>query len=393
MREAVARQVLMLAFTDLRTDPRVYRHLIALRGEYKVTAAGLTNPGIPDVDFIPLVWTKKSAPRQLMAAARLVFKSYESHYWSNPSIRHALSALSGTRADLVIANDIDTLPLALKVAGPAPVIFDAHEYWPGRHGSGRRAALHAAYRSALCQSYIPRAAKMVTVSPGIAEAYERDTTVRPFVIMNAPPFEAGLLPGAVTAPVKLVHHGGAMRGRQLELMCDMMEHLDARFTLTLVLTGRDEQYLAELKERSSGNPRIHFMDPVPMTEISRFLNQFDMGVYILPPTSFNHRYALPNKLFEFIQARLAVAIGPSPEMATIVKQHGVGLVADDFSPQALAAEIMRTSPDDIAGFKQNAHAAAPELSAETNASTLRALVVDALATSPASGRPRAGTGL
>jgi hypothetical protein len=36
---------------------------------------------------------------------------------------------------------------------------------------------------------------------------------------------------------------------------------------------------------------------------------------------------------EFIQARLAVAVDPSPEMARLVQRYGCGVVAPDFPPK------------------------------------------------------------
>ena len=57
-----------------------------------------------------------------------------------------------------------------------------------------------------------------------------------------------------------------------------------------------------------------------MHELPRMANDYDVGLYLLPPTNFNQRYALPNKFFEFIQGRLAIAIGPSPEMAKLVER-------------------------------------------------------------------------
>lgn len=48
---------------------------------------------------------------------------------------------------------------------------------------------------------------------------------------------------------------------------------------------------------------------------------FRIGVHILPPVSFNHRYAMPDKLFDCLQARFGVLIGPSPEMAGVVREH------------------------------------------------------------------------
>ena len=55
-----------------------------------------------------------------------------------------------------------------------------------------------------------------------------------------------------------------------------------------------------------------------MHEIVDTIAEYDIGLFILSPINFNYYHALPNKLFEFIQARLAIAVSPSPEMARIV---------------------------------------------------------------------------
>lgn len=83
------------------------------------------------------------------------------------------------------------------------------------------------------------------------------------------------------------------------------------------------------------------LEPVPMHRIVSFASTYDIGVFLLPPTNFNYRNALPNKLFEFIQARLAVAIGPSPQMAAVVREWNCGIVSDDFTPASLGENLQR----------------------------------------------------
>jgi hypothetical protein len=53
-------------------------------------------------------------------------------------------------------------------------------------------------------------------------------------------------------------------------------------------------------------------------------------------------------------------------MAAVVKRTQVGVVGEDFKPKTLATHLNRLTSDDINRFKANAHAAAWELSAETN---------------------------
>ena len=76
--------------------------------------------------------------------------------------------------------------------------------------------------------------------------------------------------------------------------------------------------------------------------------------------------ALPNKLFEFIQGRLAIAIWPSPEMARIVHEYKCGIVSEDFTIESIANRLNSLSVQDIMKFKQNSHTAADFLCAEKN---------------------------
>jgi hypothetical protein len=107
-----------------------------------------------------------------------------------------------------------------------------------------------------------------------------------------------------------------------------------------------------------------------MRNLVGLASAYDIGLFLLPPNNLSHVYALPNKLFEFIQARLAVAIGPSPEMASLVRHYGCGVVAPTFDPQSLAAELNALDADTIFAFKRASHVAAVELCAERNAELL-----------------------
>jgi hypothetical protein len=96
------------------------------------------------------------------------------------------------------------------------------------------------------------------------------------------------------------------------------------------------------------------------------INKYDMGVFLLPPVNFNYANTLPNKLFDFIQARLGIAIGPTPEMAAIVNQYQNGVVSADFQPKSLAAKLNSLRVADIARFKNQSAVAAQVLNAEKN---------------------------
>jgi len=182
----------------------------------------------------------------------------------------------------------------------------------------------------------------------------------------------------------LIHHGAANPSRQLEIMIEMMEYLDERFTLDLLLltptiaNKKTRGYLDSLKALIKDKPRIKIIPPVKSSEVVNVIHSYDIGIFLLPPINFNYANTLPNKLFDFIQARLAIAIGPTPEMANIVNTYNLGVIADDFTARSLAEKLNSLNIEKISFFKSQSDKHAQELSAEKNKIILNDLVLNLL---------------
>jgi glycosyltransferase involved in cell wall biosynthesis len=361
--------VLVLSFSDLARDPRVSRQIDWLAGEFSVTAAGTGPPGRDDVRFIRVRLTLGGKVAKGVRGLRLLTRRHERVYWD--TFGSAFAALERERPEFLIANDLDALPLMIRLGeiAKAPVLFDAHEYAPREFDdSWRWRLLRAPYAIELTKKYVPMAAAVTTVGMAIADEFAELTGVRPDVITNAPSYHPELSPRPVApdGPIRLIHHGGAIASRKIENMLEIAPMLEARFEFNFMLVENEPAYAAKLKAMAANLANVHFRPPVPMPELPAHLNLYDVGVYLLEPTNFNNRNALPNKLFEFLQGRLAIAIGPTPEMARIVKATEAGVVAEDFQPESLAKVINALTADEVNRYKQAAHAAAREYSAETN---------------------------
>lgn len=374
------RPLLIISFSNLDRDPRVRRQIALLSLSYRVTALGYSDPEVAGAEFV-CVRSSRPLAKKLWEALLLKTGNFERYYWSLAHVREAFLRVSGRSFDLVLANDLGALPLAARLAqGKAKLVFDAHEYAPLEFEDNFTwRFFYQRYADAMCRKYVPLSDGMMTVCQGIAEEFNRNLGVNPVVVMNTPQYhEQEPSPGSPDT-VRMVHHGIAMPSRRLELMIEAMGSLDQRFRLDFMLMPSDVAYLDKLKSLGASNPSIRFIPPVPMQEIPSFLNQYDVGIYILEPNSFNNTHALPNKFFEFIQARLAIAIGPSPEMARLVRQFDCGIVAADFSPQALARELNELTTEKIAYFKQRSAEAAHELCFESSGQKMFALLDSVLA--------------
>ena len=371
-------ELLIVSFSRIADDPRVRRQIDFLRDEARITVAGYGTLDLPGIRFVPLQPPVLNPTAERLRRYTLLFaRRYEAFYRGLPQVRQAWETLKEAAPHVILANDIDALPLAVRLAErtDAGVFFDAHEYAPLEFEDrlGFRLTWKP-FRTYLCRTYIPRVDAMTTVNRSLAERYEAETGVRPEIVTNAPPCRPlQPQPMADDGTIRLVHHGASLRSRYLEGMIRMMDRLPDPCSLTFYLTDHDPAYVRMLKKRAESRSRITFRDPVPMTELPETLNAYDIGVFLLRPVNFNYRYALPNKIFEHIQARLCLAVSPNPEMARIVRKYRCGVVGEDYTAPALAAAIAALTPEQIVHAKEGADAAARECNAEANAETVRTL--------------------
>lgn len=369
--------ILLVSFSPIARDARVLRHLRVLSRLGEVVTVGYGPQPAGAVDHVQVADDLASLPRTPMGVLGLGLRRHKAVELSAPGIAEAARLLRGRRADLVVANDARALPLAFEVAGSAPVWADMHE-WAVEEFSDNLTwrLLVAPFAEHLCREFLPRAAAVSTVCDGLAGMYEETYGVRCATVTNAAPFE-DLTPSPVQeGRIRLVHSGGAVAGRNLEMLVDAARQLDDRFSLDLFLVpgGDGGRHLADLRKRAEGCARITFRDAVTPAELPHVLNAYDVGIYNIPPVNLNSRYALPNKFFDFIQARLALAIGPAQEMAAIVREHHLGFVADDFTLEAFVASIRGLDAEKVTAAKAATHVAARQLSSEASEAVVTDLV-------------------
>jgi glycosyltransferase involved in cell wall biosynthesis len=277
--------------------------------------------------------------------------------------------------DLLLAEDLAMLPFLLQFKQPkARLAFDAREFYPAEfENSTLFKVILSREKWAMCRAYIPKVDIFYTVSNGLSLLYEKHFGRLPNVIRSLPLSAPDLKNSCQKAGWKMVHHGIANTDRQLELMIEVMTLIDKRFSLDFYLQGNDS-YLASLKSLAAGNERIQFKEHVPFNKIHEMLSQYDIGFYFLKPTGLNTLFSLPNKFFEFIQGRLVVAIGPSPDMAQIVKEYDMGIVANEFTVQAMADALNQLTEEEFFRLREHTKNVAKELNWEKESQILKTLL-------------------
>ena len=373
-------KILQLFSGVLGLDPRQTRfyQILSFHGEVTVCSA----PPVPGFElpstFLKLTRAGRSLPGKLLRAANLLSRRYEADIWT-PRMRDLFTELQDSNFSLIVCHDALLLPLALalrersRAEGRCALVMDAREFYPRQFENNHLwRILFSGLNDYVCRRYLPQADFVFTVSPGLARGYAEEYGVNCRLLPSLPDYHE-IFPTATPERIRCIHHGCAAPGRKLELMIEAFSYLQGKATLDFMLmpSERSGMYLAELRSRADNLSNIRFIEPVPMREIVSFITAYDLGVYLLQPSNYNHRHALPNKLFEFIQARLGVVVSPVPDMADLVRRYGIGLVTADFTPEAMVQSFNNLTISQVDEFKKKSHQAARELCWENNAEILR----------------------
>ncbi|MBK8291142.1 MAG: hypothetical protein IPK96_09515 [Flammeovirgaceae bacterium] len=125
------KKILILAYSDLRHDARVARQVDFLSEGNQLTIACFNSPPEWTHEVLHIKRIRPTYLEKAISSIFLLTNQFESAYsvlYDFPNFR---SKIKDRAFDLIVANDIESLPLAFKIKGKEKILFDAHEYAPG----------------------------------------------------------------------------------------------------------------------------------------------------------------------------------------------------------------------------------------------------------------------
>jgi len=272
---------------------------------------------------------------------------------------------------VLVSNDLDTLLpnyLVSKIKG-TKLVYDTHEYFtevPELQGHPFKKKVWKGIEKFI----FPKLKYVFTVNDSIASVYEKEYKVKVRVVRNVPRManfplkettrEALGLP--LDKKLLILQGAGINIDRGAEEAVAAMEWVNN--AVLLIIGGGD--VIGQLKQQALAKAlkgKILFKDKMPYRELIGYTRMADIGLTLDKDTNINYRYSLPNKLFDYMAAGIAVLASPLVEVEKIVKSHDVGKVIEKHDPKHIA-EILNTMLADEKGlerWKLNALKAASEL--------------------------------
>lgn len=246
------------------------------------------------------------------------------------------------RPDIILSNDMDTLPacwLASRLRRTT-LVFDSHELFSEVPELVHRPVIRRIWRT-FEHLLIPRVKHGFTVSQPIADYYKEKYGVHFELIRNLGRFRYDHeFEGLEKDPksTTILYQGAINLGRGLELAIRSMVLLE-KSRLWIVGDGDIIRKLRQLVTRLGLNDKVSFMGRVPLEKLWDYTARADIGLSLEENLGLNYKYTLPNKLFDYIQARIPVVVSDLPEMVSIVEKHKLGKVLRNRKPAKLAALI------------------------------------------------------
>ena len=300
------------------------------------TPVGVANMNIKDVTLMCLPRPPGSGPQ---------------FFWRNH--RQFKSALKQVKSKVYHASDLYTLPAMRQAADRhhARLVFDARELYTHLPSATRRPWVRTTWE-VIQHMHIHRANCVYTVSESIAHHLKKKHNAQNVCLMrNIPAPQAAAstrtlrerlaLPPDVTI---ILHQGNLQKHRGATMMVEAMLHTE---NAVLVFMGHgplrpDTEHLVQNLGLQS---KVRFIDPVPPEKLLSVTASADLGLTFLEDCCLNHRYALPNKLFEYIAAGVPVVASDLPEISQIIQRFNVGCVVPAGNSRALAAAFNRAVSD------------------------------------------------
>ena len=388
----IRKTIVMLVTNEGLNDPRVLRAIhtarqagYGVRLVCRTPSSGKPAPVMSDAIDVhrvarPWGWSHLKqlfARRHRTSAVEPSDRPGARPYWIRPwelwilggIIWFTLQAVAKVRrfpAELYHANDLDTLPAAVILSrlNHVPMLYDAHELFSDQFNSTSRQ--FSAIFFGLERWLIRFANKVVTVNHSLAETLAAWHKVPlPSVVMNCPFAVEVVRPmpeirgGSSTRTACLIYQGIFMRDRGLEELIRSVAWYESA-ELYLRGYGALEGTLRALVKAEHLQNRVHFLPPVAADRLVESLAGFDVGLIPYRATSLNNRLCLPNKIFEYLQAGLALAVSALPEMERVVKETKAGEVFNPEQPRdiARAVNVMTGDANRLAELKGRARAAA-----------------------------------
>ncbi len=361
------KKAIVSVINDLSTDQRVHKMCSFLESKgYEVLLIGRLRKNSP-----PLT-RSYSTHRMFLILSKGAFFYAEFQF-------RLLLFLLFRKADLLVANDLDTLlpNWCVSKLKRIPLVYDTHEYFVGVPELQEKPFVRKVWKT-IESCCFPGVKQIITVNDSIAKLYKQDYGRDLYVVRNIP-LKKELPKAKSRAELGLPEAGGIILlqgaginiNRGAEEAVEAMQYVDD----ALLLIVGDGDVLPDLKlmvKKLNLEAKVKFIPRVPFEVLASYTQLASVGLSIDKTDNQNYINSLPNKLFDYIHAGVPVLASRVKEVVQIIERYQIGCLIDSHEPKHIAQQLndMLTDAEQLLIWKENLHKASVDLTWQKECKTL-----------------------
>lgn len=354
------KKVFIVVTNDLVTDQRVHKIATTLHREIgDVCLVGRKMRGSKPLD-------REYKTHRL----QLIFKK-SALFYLEYNLRLFLYLLF-RKADIIVANDLDTLLASYvsSVVKSSKLVYDSHEYFTELPELVHRPFIRNVWLK-LEQIILPRIKSSYTVCHSIANVYEEKYGINMGVVRNAPLKQKFNIDATLFNPKIIIYQGAINIGRGIEEAVYAMKYIkDA--VLWIYGAGDIENEVKSLIKSEGLQKKVILKGRLPFEKLHEQTQCASLGLCVEKgeEMGLSYYFALPNKLFDYIQAGIPVIVNDLPEKRRIIDEYGVGFILETYEPKHMGNQINKILNNDASISTEIFDNAAKELCWENEEKSL-----------------------
>jgi glycosyltransferase involved in cell wall biosynthesis len=267
-------------------------------------------------------------------------------------------------AKILVSNDLDTLLSNFLISRLRSVklVYDSHEYF-----TEVPELVNHPFKQKIWQKLetwiFPKLKNVYTVNDSIARLYQEKYVVPVQVVRNVAPLfvnsekkDRTTLGLPLDKFIIILQGSGINKKRGAEEAIEAMKSIEG--VLLLIIGGGD--VLTTLKQEvkiNSLEAKVQFLPKMPYSEMMHYTSNADLGLAIDHTDILNHKLALPNKFFDYIQAQVPILATDLTEVRALIDRYDIGFILENpLTPARLSEkirEIMELDDVRMSAIKKN----------------------------------------
>lgn len=339
-------KILMLLGQDFlipKIDPRVFKEAQTLIANgYEITVCCLSNKSAKKEIFknIKIVRIKDQANLTSYKNKKIFLALPQMIGGTLINLYYILEFSLKNKFDFIHCHDADTILAGTLIKifkfGQIKLIYDSHEI-ATEMSSFRRFRLGIYFIEKLCSYFIDG---FITINDSLLSFLVRRfprLKKNNLVLKNVPEIKDYIQPKKVGETINFIYQGTVKKGRieVLETIVQILLRSPERWRMT-ILTNPEEIPSKSCLRNSKIIIKEMIQDP---KKFRTTLSQFDLGIIAMDSSCLNHYYSLPNKLFDYMNAGVAVLASDFPVIRQVITKTQTGWLFTEKNIESIIKDI------------------------------------------------------